>query len=122
MAVYRPLSRRLDRCDRVIQNESRDPDGGNVYYVTMQIMFLTCKFRNVERNLHCDIVHITTIWVSSLTLGCNGVFVIKAYGRLRLLLLGGSISQFFSFLQIHGFLITRHTEMTTHQLLLYLAK
>ena len=30
---YRPLSRRLDRCDRVIQNESRDPIGGNVYYV-----------------------------------------------------------------------------------------
>ena len=36
---YRPLSRRLDRCDRVIQNESRDPFGGNVY-VTMQITFL----------------------------------------------------------------------------------
>ena len=34
--IYRPLSRRLDRCDRVIQNESRDPFGGNVYYVTMQ--------------------------------------------------------------------------------------
>ena len=28
---YRPLSRRLDHCDRVIQNESRDPFGGNVY-------------------------------------------------------------------------------------------
>ena len=54
---YRPLSRRLDRCDRVIQNESRDPFGGNVYYVTMQIAFLTRKFRNRERNLHCDIVH-----------------------------------------------------------------
>ena len=26
----RPLSRRLDRCDRMIQNESRDPNGGNV--------------------------------------------------------------------------------------------
>ena len=33
--LYRPLSRRLDRCDRVIQNESRDSFGGNVYYVTM---------------------------------------------------------------------------------------
>ena len=76
---YRPLSRRLDRCDRVIQNESRDPFGGNVYYVTMQIAFLTRKFRNGERNLHCDIVHITTKWVSSLTLDCNGVFAIKAY-------------------------------------------
>ena len=75
----RPLSRRLDRCDRVIQNESRDPFGGNVYYVTMQITFITRKFRNGERNLHCDVVHITTKWVSSLTLDCNGVFAIKAY-------------------------------------------
>ena len=77
--AYRPLSRRLDRCDRVIQNESRDPFGGNVCYVTMQITFLTRKFRNGERNLHCDVVHITTKWVSSLTLDCNGVFAIKAY-------------------------------------------
>ena len=78
-AAYRPLSRRMDRCDRVIQNESKDPFGGNVYYVTMQITFLTRKFRNGERNLHCDVVHITTKWVSSLTLDCNGVFAIKAY-------------------------------------------
>ena len=76
---HRPLSRRLDRCDRVIQNESRDPFGGNVYYVTMQITFLTRNFRNGERNLHCYVVHITTKWVSSLTLDCNGVFAIKAY-------------------------------------------
>ena len=27
---YRPLSRRLDRCDRVIQEESGDSVGGNV--------------------------------------------------------------------------------------------
>ena len=27
---YRPLSRHLDRCDRVIQNESNDPNGGNM--------------------------------------------------------------------------------------------
>ena len=51
---------------RMIQNESRYPNGGNVYYVTMQITFLTCKFRNVERKLHCDVVHNTTVWVSSL--------------------------------------------------------
>ena len=51
----------------------------NVYYVTMQITFLTRKFWNGERNLHCDVVHITTKWVSSLTLDCNGVFAIKAY-------------------------------------------
>ena len=63
----------------MIQNESRDPFGGNVYYVTMQITFLTRKFRNGERNLHCDVVHITTKWVFRLTLDCNGVFAIKAY-------------------------------------------
>ena len=45
----------------------------------MQITFLTRKFRNAERNLHCDVAHITTKWVSSLTLDCNGVFAIKAY-------------------------------------------
>ena len=27
---HRPLSRRLDRCDRIIQNESRDPNGGKM--------------------------------------------------------------------------------------------
>ena len=45
----------------------------------MQITFLTRKVRYVESNLHCDVVHITTVWVSSLTLDCNGVFAIKAY-------------------------------------------
>ena len=40
-AFHRPLSRRLDRCNRVFENESRDPFGGNVYYVTMQITFFT---------------------------------------------------------------------------------
>ena len=44
-------------------SHDRDANGGNVYYVTMQITFLTRKFRNVERDLHCDIVHITTVWV-----------------------------------------------------------
>ena len=62
-----------------MQNESRDPFGGKVCYVKMQITFLTRKFRNGERNLYCDVVHITTKWVSSLTLDCNGVFAIKAY-------------------------------------------
>ena len=82
---HRPLSRRLDHCDRVIQNESRYPFGGNVYYVTMQITLITRKFWNVERNyLHYDVVHITTKWVSSLTLDCNGIFAIKAYGVIQL--------------------------------------
>ena len=38
------------------------------------------------RNLHCDVhtlphTHITTVWVASLVLDCNGVFTIKAYGQ-----------------------------------------
>ena len=63
--VNSPIPRRLDRCDRMIQNESRYPNGGNVYYVTIQITFLSRKCRNVKRNLHCDVVHImyTTVWV-----------------------------------------------------------
>ena len=30
---HRPLSRHLDRCVRMIQKESRDRNGGNLYYV-----------------------------------------------------------------------------------------
>ena len=63
----------------MIQNESRDPNDGNVYYATVQITLLTRKFRNVERNLHYDVVHITIVWVSRITLDCNGIFAIKAY-------------------------------------------
>ena len=44
-----------------IESEARDPFGGNVYYVTMQIA-------HNERNLHCDVVHVTTKWVSRLVL------------------------------------------------------
>ena len=40
----------------IIQNGSRDPNDGNVYFVTMQITFLMRKFRNLERNSHCDVV------------------------------------------------------------------
>ena len=50
----------------------------SIQYVTMQITFVTRKFRNVERNLHCDVLHITTVRVARLVLDCNGVFAIKA--------------------------------------------
>ena len=46
----------------------------------MRITFDTRKFGNVERNSHCDVVHITPIRVANLVLDCNGVFAIKAYG------------------------------------------
>ena len=52
-----------------IESEARDPFGGNVYYVTMQITFpIFPEFARKERNLHCDVVHVTTKWVSRLIL------------------------------------------------------
>ena len=73
MVYYRLLSRRLERCDRVIQKESDDSNGGNVQYVTMNITFVLRKSRNGQRNLHCDVVHITPKRVVCITLDCNGV-------------------------------------------------
>ena len=63
----------------MIESEAKYPFGGNVYYVTMQITLFTRKFRNVQCNLHCDVVHITTKWVFRLTLDCSGVLAIKGY-------------------------------------------
>ena len=45
----------------------------------MRITFVTRKFGKVERNSHCDALHITPVRVARLVLGCNGVFAIKAY-------------------------------------------
>ena len=67
----RPLSRRLDRCDRVIQDESP------IMCKTSQ-----CEFGNVERNSHCDVLHFTPVRVARLFLGCNGVFAINAYSTI----------------------------------------
>ena len=39
-----------------IESEARDPNSGNVYYVTMQITFHIPEFARKERNLHCDVV------------------------------------------------------------------
>ena len=40
-----------------------------MYYVTIQIMFQIPEFAaRKERNLHCDVVHITTVCVSGLVL------------------------------------------------------
>ena len=51
-----------------IESEARDPFGGNVYHVTMQITFPIPEFARKERNLHCDGVHVTTKWVSRLVM------------------------------------------------------
>ena len=68
----------IERCTRLIglyrenviaiEGEARDPFGGNVYYVTIQITFPIPEFALKERNLHCDVVHVTTKWVSRLVL------------------------------------------------------
>ena len=49
-----------------IESEARDPNGDNVYCVTMEISFHIPEFARKERNLHCDVVHRTTVWVSRL--------------------------------------------------------
>ena len=63
-----------------IESEARDPNGGNVYYVTMQITFHIPKFARMERNLHCNVVHSTTVWVSiGLLVLDHAIAAIKAY-------------------------------------------
>ena len=65
----RPLSMGLYRENAIaIESEARDPFGGSLYYVTMQITFPIPEFARKERNLHCDVVHVTTKWVSRLVL------------------------------------------------------
>ena len=50
----------------------------------MRITFVTRKFGNVERNSHCDVLHIAPVRVANLVLDCHGVLAIKAYcGFLR---------------------------------------
>ena len=51
-----------------IDQWARDPNGGNVYYVTIHITFHIPEFARKERNLHCDVVYITTAWVSRLAM------------------------------------------------------
>ena len=45
----------------------------------MRITFVTRKFGNVERNSHCDVLHIAPVRVANIVLDCNGVLAIKAY-------------------------------------------
>ena len=64
--MHRPLSRKR-HCNR---EWARDPTVVmcRAYYVTMQITFHFPEFARKERNLHCDVVHITTVCVSRLVL------------------------------------------------------
>ena len=34
-----------------------------MYYFTMEITFHIPEFARMERNLHCDIVYIITVWI-----------------------------------------------------------
>ena len=76
-----------------------------MYYVTMRITFVTRKFGNVERNSHCDVLHITPVRVARLVLDCNGVFAIKAYCRCpeKYFKFGKKIPVVSKYLELHFF-------------------
>ena len=57
-----------------IESEAKDPFGGNVYYVTMQITLPIPEFTRNQRNLHCDVQSSLAITRPVITLiGCNAV-------------------------------------------------
>ena len=73
--VTRKRKERMDYTDCIglyrenamaIESEAKDPFGGNV--PTRSQCKLRCTFARKERNLHCDVVHITTKCVFRLTL------------------------------------------------------
>ena len=66
--IYSSLYRHFRKNAIAIESEARDPFGGNVYYVTMQIAFFIPEFACKERNFHCDVAHVTTKWISRLVL------------------------------------------------------
>ena len=43
-----------------IESEAKDIFGGDVYLVTMHITLPIPEFTRIERDLHCDILRITT--------------------------------------------------------------
>ena len=52
-----------------IESEANDSFRGNVYYVTMQIsLYYLPEFARNERNVHCNVLHITPDRVVSLFL------------------------------------------------------
>ena len=58
----------LSRNAIAIESEASYPNGGTVYYVTMQITLSIPEFTRNERDLHCDVLHITTDKVARLVL------------------------------------------------------
>ena len=43
-----------------IESQAKDPFGGDVYCITMHITLLIPEFTRNERDLHCDVLRITT--------------------------------------------------------------
>ena len=68
----------------------------------MRITFVTRKFGNVERNSHCDVLHITPIRVANLVLDCNGDFTIKAYDLIKVKMSRSAESGIVNTLYIQG--------------------
>ena len=62
------------------ESEVKYPFGGNVYYFTMQISLPIPECN--ERNLHCDVLHITTVRVARLVLD-DAIAAIAAIQTLR---------------------------------------
>ena len=73
----RPLSRLLDRCDRVLQNESRDLNGGNNVFVSSGYVYITIPITFLTRK--SALIYSLHQRGASLTIDCNGVFAIKGY-------------------------------------------
>ena len=80
----RPLSRRLDRCDRVIQDEYGDCNGSrglmcNMSQCELRPFRVNSGMLNVIRIVTYSLLYITPVRVARLVLDCNGVFAIQAY-------------------------------------------
>ena len=65
-----------------IESEANDSFGGNVYNVTMQITLSIPEFTRNQRNVHCDVLHITPEIVVRLFRSVPDV-AIRAYRGLR---------------------------------------
>ena len=64
---YRPIGSYRENAI-AIECEANDSFGGNVYNVTMQITLSIPGFTQNERNVHCDVLHITPVRVVRLFL------------------------------------------------------
>ena len=68
----------MDHCDRMIQNESRNSNGGNVRLFTAATLTSECKLGSLRAHARLSAL-LYTFREYSLTLDCNGVFAIKTF-------------------------------------------